>query len=318
MTYTWTVPDLLTRKRLDVFIAEELPEMTRSQIAKLLKSGAGTVNGKPATVHEFLKSGDTVTFDDATTKKPRAGSPKQSATIRPRHAEAPPLEIIQETPDWLVINKPAGLLVHPDRGLMDEPTLVDALLDHDPGIAKIGEDPTRPGIMHRLDKEASGLMVIAKTQAAYDGLKKQFAEHSVEKRYLALVYGEVNEDHGDIKFRIARSKTKQRMAARPTHESEGKAAWTHFKTVKRFKNASLLELDIFSGRTHQIRAHLLAFNHPIMGDPLYKRKSEDRNIQAPRLMLQSVHLSFVDPATGTKKTFDLPEAPEFAQLINQL
>jgi 23S rRNA pseudouridine1911/1915/1917 synthase len=314
MKHRWTVPELLGRKRLDVFLSEELPEMTRSQIAKLLKKGAGMVNGKPASVHEFLISGDVVEFDTSvgTTQQVARRAEGQAAGSPP-----PKLQIIDETPDWIVINKPNGLLVHPDAN-SDEATLVDSVLAHDPSIEKVGEDPSRPGIMHRLDKEASGLMVIAKTQEAYEHLKKQFAEHSVEKRYLALVYGTVQDEEGEIRFRIAHSKSKQRMAALPEHEEGGKAAWTHFKTVKRFRGASLLELDIFSGRTHQIRAHLLAFSHPIIGDPLYFRKSEERNIKAPRLMLQCIHLSFKDPTTGTTKSYDIPPEKEFAELATKL
>lgn len=321
MLHTWIVSPDVRRKRLDIFISEALTTTTRSQIAKLLKQGAGRVNGRVASVHQFLQPGDRVEFDDQAKHSTKSGVQSPEPRIQNEGLKTPDsgpkLRIIHETPDWIVINKPAGLLVHPDRR-SEEPTLVDALLAYDPTIAKVGEDPSRPGIVHRLDKEASGLMVIARTQAAFDDLKRQFAEHAVEKHYLALVYGSMEEEEGEIKFRIARSKTKQRMAARPSQEEEGKAAWTHFTTRKRFHNASLLELDIFSGRTHQIRAHLLAYNHPIMGDPLYKRKSEQRNIKAPRLMLQSIHLGFRDPAKGEPRLFDLPPDPEFAELISQL
>lgn len=321
MKQTWTIPWGSNGKRLDHFLTEELPDTTRSQIAKLLKRGAGTVNGKPATVHHFLKTGDFVVFDpEYHPELKRKPVHTQSFTrTTPKAGTIPTVEIVEETKQWLVVNKPAGLLVHPVTGSEGtEPTLVDFLVAHDPAIAKIGEDPERPGIMHRLDKEASGLMVVAKTQNAYDDLKKQFAEHTTDKRYVALVYGEMEKEEGDIKFRIARSKTKQRMAARPEHEPVGKAAWTHFKVIEAFKNASLLEVTILSGRTHQIRAHLLAMNHPIMGDPLYSRRSEDRNIKAPRLMLQNVHLGFIDPETKEKKEFDLPPAAEFADVIKTL
>lgn len=311
MLHHWTINTEPNRLRLDVFITEQLPEQSRSHIAKLLKHGAGKVNNKVVNVHHFLSLGDVIDFED------EVKTTKQKAETKKTYQPLPPLEVIEATPDWVVINKPSGVIVHPD-GKEQGPTLVDALIAYDPAIAKIGEDPTRPGIMHRLDKEASGLMVIARTQLAFENLKKQFAEHSVEKRYIALVYGEVREDEGEIKFRIGRSTTKLRMAAIPENEKAGKAAWTHFKTVKRFHNASLLELDIFSGRTHQIRAHLLAFSHPIIGDPLYIRRSEDRNIKAPRLMLQCIHLRFNDPATGTPYAFDLAPAPEFATVMKQL
>lgn len=317
MPHTWTISQDEAGARLDVFLAGKLPEMTRSQIAKLLKGGHGRVNGREASVHRFLNTGDKVEFEDA---------PDVRATPRGRPAisegghegpSLPELRIIDQAPGFVVIDKPTDLLVHPDAKTKTG-TLVDLLLAFDPKIAKIGEDPERPGIMHRLDKEVSGLMVVARTQAAFDDLKRQFAEHSVDKRYLALVHGEMPNDEGDIKFRIARSKTKSRMAARPSHEEEGKAAWTHYQVVRRFRHATLVELSIFSGRTHQIRAHLLALNHPVIGDVLYGRKSEDRNIKAPRLMLQCVKLGFKDPATGEPREYELPPVKEFAEMEKKL
>lgn len=314
MPQTWTVTASDAGERLDVFLTRVVPETTRSQVAKRIKEGAITVDGKPVTVHRFLKAGDVIEFRPVrgtlNVERPTPDVPRSMLHV-------PHVRILEETPDWLIVDKPAGLLAHPDARSTNE-TLVDFLIDHDPKIAKIGEDPSRPGIMHRLDREASGLMVVAKTQHAFDDLKKQFAEHSVDKRYLALVYGEMEKDEGEIKFKIARSKTKARMAARPEHESGGQAAWTHYKVLRRFRAATLLELAILTGRTHQIRAHLLAMNHPIMGDPLYKRPREDRNIVTPRLMLQSIHLSFRDPASGEKKEFILPPAPEFDAVMSRL
>ncbi len=314
MPQTWTVTASDAGERLDVFLTRALPETTRSQVAKRIKEGAITVDGKPVTVHRFLKTGDVIAFDSAVRLTRHEEAAKESGhDVR----EIPKVRILEETPDWMIVDKPPGLLVHPDAESTNV-TLVDFLVDHDPKIGKIGEDPSRPGIMHRLDREASGLMVIAKTQNAFDDLKKQFAEHSVDKRYLALVYGEMEKDEGDIKFKIARSKTKARMASRPEHSSGGQVAWTHYKILRKFRAATLLELAILTGRTHQIRAHLLAMNHPIMGDPLYKRPREDRNIVVPRLMLQSIHLSFRDPASGDTKEFILPPAPEFESVMTRL
>lgn len=335
MEYRFIISEEDADTRLDVFLSSKIPTMTRSAIAKLLKAGAGTVGGKAASVHRFLKAGDEVVLDSS-----KAGS--SHAQVRPaagavgsrlyRHATtpdtAPTLNVIKETDAWIVIDKPTGLLVHPDAATTSG-TLADALVAHDPAIAKIGEDPSRPGIVHRLDREVSGLMVVAKTQDAFDGLKRQFAEHSVDKRYLALVHGDVRKDEGDIKFRIARSKTQARMAARPESEEEGKAAWTHYKVLRRFHGATLLELAILSGRTHQIRAHMLALGHPVMGDPLYntrkatrkriaRSKDEGNRTDVPRLLLQAVHLSFVDPATGETQAFDIPADPAFDAAIKEL
>jgi 23S rRNA pseudouridine1911/1915/1917 synthase len=226
---------------------------------------------------------------------------------------APEVTVIDQAPDYLVVDKPVGILVHPDAKTHTG-TMVDAILAIDPAIGKTGEDPERPGIVHRLDKDVSGLMVVARTQKGFEHLKHQFSQHQTEKTYIALVYGEVPQDEGDLKFRIARSKTKGRMAARPEHELEGKAAWTHYKVVTRYRHATLLELQIISGRTHQIRAHMLAFNHPIVGDPLYTRAALERNVKAPRIMLQCVKLAFDDPSTGERKRYELAPVPEFAQL----
>jgi 23S rRNA pseudouridine1911/1915/1917 synthase len=313
MSHTWTISQDEAGARLDVFLAGKLPKMTRSQVSKFLKAGAGKVNGKSASVHRFLNPGDKVEFGTVDSVAGKTEVAPEDRPVRP----VPELKIIDETKGFIVLDKPTGVLVHPD-GKQLTGTLVDALLAHDPKIAKIGEDPERPGIMHRLDKEVSGLMVVAKEQDAFDSLKAQFAEHSVDKVYLALVHGEMEQDEGDIKFRIARSKTKSRMAARPAHEEEGRAAWTHYRTLKRFKKASLLELSIFSGRTHQIRAHLLALNHPVIGDVLYGRKSEDRKIKSPRLMLQCVKLGFKDPATGELREYELPPVKEFAEVEKML
>lgn len=314
MKHIWTVESSDSKKRLDIFLSEKLPKTTRSQVAKLLKYGAGKVNGKPVTVHRFLNEKDKVEFDDDFKKSDAASLSGETPN---KQVKLPPLVIVDKNADFIVIDKPTGLLVHPDSNQQDG-TLVDLLLDFDPKIAKIGEYPERPGIMHRLDREVSGLMVVARTQDAFDDLKRQFAEHSVDKKYLALVHGEMLNEEGDIKFRIAHSKTKNRMAARPKHEEEGKAAWTHYVVLKRFRHASLVELTIMSGRTHQIRAHLLALGHPVMGDDLYAAKQPGRSLKAPRLMLQCIELGFKDPKTGEPREYKLKPVNAFAEMQKKL
>lgn len=320
MPTPWIVPSTDAGARLDVFLTREMPGTTRSQIAKRIKAGDVMVNGKPATVHRFLKTGDVVQMASAPPQIIREDTLQESTQEKTR-ASPQKVEILAETPDWIVINKPSGLLVHPD-GKTRHGTLVDFLMAHDPNIARVGEDLSRPGIVHRLDKEVSGLMIVAKTQDAFDDLKRQFAEHTVDKRYLALVSGRLEKDEGDITFKIARSKTKQRMAARPEQEEEGKAAWTHYQVLRRARDATLLELTILTGRTHQIRAHLLALNHPILGDMLYGRTPKHRRGKSTRdlatgtrLLLQATHLGFRDPTTGEKREFQLPPLPEFDTLI---
>jgi len=223
--------------------------------------------------------------------------------------------IVKETADWIVINKPIGLLVHP-TSKDEKGTLIDYLVSHFPPLAKVGEDPARPGIVHRLDKEVGGLMVIAKTQSAFDDLKKQFAQHQVKKIYSAVVYGMPGKQHDDIKLAIARSTSKARMAARPKNE-EGKAAWTHYQVIQKNKKTSLLQLEILSGRTHQIRAHLFAIGHPVVGDPLYRPK-HFKIIEVPNIMLQSVLLDFSDPTSHKKMHFEIPLHTNFQELQKSL
>jgi 23S rRNA pseudouridine1911/1915/1917 synthase len=317
MPNSWKVKFIDAGKRLDVFLAGEVPDLTRAQAKKRIESGEFLVNTKRVPVHHFLKEGDEVLrvmdVGDRTAKKtPHVPAPETRPTV-----PAPKLNIIAETPDWIVVEKPAGVLMHPDS---ENPsgTLIDAVIEHAPQVAKVGEDPGRPGIVSRLDKDVSGLVVIAKTQAAFDDLKRQFGEHSVHKEYLALVHGEVPKEEGDLKFRIGRSTTKARMAARAETSEGGQAAWTHYDTIQKFRGATLLKLQILTGRTHQIRAHLHAFGHPVIGDTLYKQRLPERKIEAPRLMLQSISLAFIDPKTKEKREFTLEPDPAFEKLIKTL
>lgn len=309
----WTIEAGDEGERLDLFLTFAWPDRSRSAIQKLIKTGHVTVNEATATVHRFLKEGDRVAWDGR-----EAEPTKRTKTTERQDAPLPVFQdmVIEETHDWIVLDKPAGLLVHPDAKSKTG-TLVDILIAHEPTIARIGEDPERPGIVHRLDREVSGLMIVAKTQNAFDELKLQFASREVRKKYLALCHGSLPEEEGDIKFRIARSTTQPRMAARPSHEEEGKAAWTHYRVKERFKGATLVELEILSGRTHQIRAHLHAMQCPVIGDALYAIKKTERNVKAPRLMLQSVELEFTDPTSGERKHFDLAPVPEFERLSEE-
>jgi len=309
--HEWTVADTDAGARLDVFVAGLLPDRSRASIQKSIKAGQVTVNGASVTPHAFLRAGDLVEFKEVEANP--FISARAEATVLPKAEDI----IIEETKDWIVLDKPTGSLVHPDAS-MPEPSLVDVLISHDPKIAKVGEAPERPGIVHRLDREVSGLMIVAKTQDAYDSLKRQFAQRKTRKHYLALVHGEPPRDEDDIKFRIARSTSGHRMAARPTAETGGRAAWTHYRVRERLGGAAVLDIEILSGRTHQIRAHLFALGNPVAGDKLYALRRTERAIKAPRLMLQSIGLEFEDPATGEKRSFSLEPDPAFAALADHL
>lgn len=303
---TWTVEATDKEMRLDHFLTREMTDLTRSSIQKSIKYGKVTINNKIASVHQFLKTGNIIVWNEEAVSLRRPLIKKE--VLLPR--------IIKETADWLVVEKPRGLLTHPSSS-SDEATLVDWFLDHVPSATKVGEDPSRPGIVHRLDRDVSGLMVIAKTQAAFDALKEAFAQRTVEKKYLAMVHGEISKEEDEIKLRIARSSSKPRMAARPPKDG-GKAAWTHYRVLERFVGATLVDVEILSGRTHQIRAHFHGIGHPIMGDSIYTRKQTDRNIKPPCLLLQSVHLAFNDPTSGERQVFDLTPDPAFDVVREQL
>ncbi len=247
------------------------------------------------------------------------------------------IEIIFENNDVLVINKPAGLIVHEGDGITEK-TLTDYLLAAYPQLAGVGEDPQRPGIVHRLDKEASGLMVIAKNNQSFQNLKEQFKKRLIKKEYAALAYGKISADEGEILFPIVRSQSGYKMAAlplsintdkrKPSNRDRGnlgarekaREAITKFIVEKRWPHFSLLRIRIKTGRTHQIRVHLAAYGHPLLGDDLYgtpKTKAKNKKIALGRIFLVSQTLRFKD-LDGEKREFNLPLPPELQNFLLKL
>ncbi|MDO8505622.1 MAG: RluA family pseudouridine synthase [bacterium] len=319
------------KTRLDVFLKEHFPDLSRARLQKLIKDGQVTINEEKVSVHHFLKEGDEVEATVApsvellVTPNPEVrivahNAPSSSLSLR---AEGqPPLnlrggvtEVLHEEADFIVLNKPSGLVVHQGEGHKTPDTLANGLLARYPEIGKVGDDPIRPGIMHRLDGDVSGVIVIARTQDMFDHLKKQFKIHTIEKEYLALVHGKVAAGHGIIDFAIARKGAK--MIARPKG-GEGKNAVTEYEVVKATaqqsnstaQNTTLLKILTHTGRTHQIRVHLFAIDHPIVGDRLYESKiSKSSEIgKSSRLMLHARRLAFND-LKGERREF-IVEAPE--------
>jgi len=248
-------------------------------------------------------------------------------------------EIIFNDENYLVINKPAGLVVHGGVAVKDK-TLVDWLLEKYPEIQNVGDDPIRPGIVHRLDKEVSGLMVVAKNNQAFDSLKGQFQKRDINKQYLALVHGQLNKTDGEINFPIKRAKEGYKMAAMPLdsgllskrktlqNRDEGnlagwlkaKEAITSFKVLKKFINYTFLEVKIKTGRTHQIRVHFLAYGYPLVGDNLYytkKTKLRNQKINLERIFLVASRLAFTD-LQGEKKNFVISLPQKLEDFISQL
>lgn len=335
-TTRFVVTEKYHKARLDFVLSEKLG-ISRSQAQKMIELGQVMVNGAlPKKTGAQMKEKDSIIIG------------KEKKTAKPIHKKMTPTEnapqleptVIAETPEYLVINKPSGLLVHPTQA-HEKNTLVSWLIKKYPEIKKVGDDPTvRPGIVHRLDKEASGLLVVARTQKMFEHLKNQFKKRTVEKEYLALAHGRVAKDWDEITFPIARAENADRMAARPlpkakyistlavkedTEEDEGemalgeKEARTEFLVEQRFVNFTLLRVTIHTGRMHQIRAHLLAYNHPLVGDPLYFQKKRKRtwDERLGRLFLHSTKLGFTN-LDGQKQTFESPLPKELAGFITTL
>ena len=291
-------------ERLDKFLTQTM-EASRSQIQRLIKQGGITINGETVKAGEILSVGDLVFY------------PEVELETHVKNETAPVLNVLYEDDDLLVIDKPAGLLVH--EALKDEhrATVVDGLLERHPEIADVGDDPTRPGIVHRLDKDVSGLMVIAKTQAAFDSLKNQFQNRTIKKEYLALVYGSLTKEANTIDFKIARSKVKGRMVAR-TGEQDGKDAITQYDVLTRFSTATYVSVRILTGRTHQIRVHFQALGHPLVGDKLYKvRGMKFREIPLNRVFLHS-HALTIRLMNGEEKSFTTPLPEDLQTLLRTL
>jgi len=300
--------------RLDQFLAEQLDDLSRSQVRRLIDEGLVQLNGAPARAGTRLKGGERleVHLPEAT-----------PVLIRP---EAIPLDILYEDADLIVIDKPSGLVVHPAAGHADG-TLVNALLHHCRDLSGIGGE-LRPGIVHRLDKETSGVLVAAKSDAAHRGLAEQFKVHSVERRYLALVYGHVQNRTGEIDRPIGRHPVDRKKMS--SHARGGRRAVTRWEVVKRYERErlSLLELTLETGRTHQIRVHFSEMNLPLVGDPVYGRRGRANSLADPgvRLLVQKLKrqflhahvLGFTHPLTGEALRFTSPLPQELQQILAAL
>ena len=270
-------------QRLDKFLAGKLP-IARNQIQRLIKFGKILLNKKVSNPHYSLKANDQIKISNAEIKKITAPKDGLKPNLKIK------FKVIYEDENILVIEKPAGMVVHPTEQ-METQTLVAGLLAKYPEIKNVGDDPLRPGIVHRLDKSVSGLMIVCKTQKAFAYFKKKFQDRRIKKIYTALVYGKMERPEGMIDLPIARSTTKGKMAVK-SKEQGGKEAITKYTVIKQFENFSLLEVQILTGRTHQIRAHLNAIQHPIVGDKLYAQKWVKEKLELDRPFLHATVLGF--------------------------
>src|SRR5687768_8600361 len=285
--------------RLDRFLALALPAFSRARLQTLIRDGFVRLNGKTPRPRDSVRTGDTVELTEPEIEKVEA-LPEQMA-----------LEILFEDDDLLVLNKPAGLVMHPGAGHQQH-TLVNALLAHCQNLSGIG-GKERPGIVHRLDKETSGCLVVAKNDATHRDLSRQFAARTMTKIYLALVAGIVRKKTGVIDKAIARHPVhRQRMSIA---RRQGRSAKTEYRVLRAGNDISLLECTLHSGRTHQIRVHLHDLGHPVLGDKLYGGK---RAGDFPRQMLHASKLGFTHPRSGAEMSFEAPFPPDFAEVLQQI
>lgn len=294
-------------ERLDRALAQLFPELSRTRAQAAIKAGTVRVDGRLVRSSHLLEAGQQIQLDTDTLTATRA--PGGEGT-QPPLAEAIPLRVIYEDEQLLVVDKPAGLVVHPAPG-HSTGTLVNALLAHLPGLTA-GSDVSRPGIVHRLDKDTSGLIVIAKDAPAHTALAQQMKEHSTVKRYLALVEGHMPAHEGVIDAPIGRDPRHRQRMALVSEANGGREARTRFKVLREIRGRSLLELQLETGRTHQIRVHLASVGHPVVGDSVYGRAQLPL---PPRQFLHAAHLEFVHPATGEWLMFDAPLPPDLADFL---
>ncbi len=282
--------------RLDVYIAEKCADLSRTMIQKLIDDGNIKVNESQKKISYKVQVGDVITITIPEVKE---------VSLKPQNI---PIEIVYEDSDIIVVNKPKGLVVHPANGNPDG-TLVNAIMAIcKESLSGIGGE-LRPGIVHRLDKDTSGLLIVAKNDKAHINISNQIKNRQVKKIYIALVRGVVREDEATIDMPIGRStKDRKKMAV----VKDGKQAVTHFKVLKRYPKYTLLEVKIDTGRTHQIRVHMAEIGHPVVGDMVYSNGKNDFGVEGQ--MLHAKTLEFTHPTTGKKMILNA-ELPEYFKKI---
>jgi 23S rRNA pseudouridine1911/1915/1917 synthase len=293
-------------ERIDTFLARKTG-ITRSQIQRLITTGNVLVNNKDVGQNYRLKEKDLISLSIPD---------KEVGGLLP---EPVPIEILYKDDYLVVVNKPANMVVYPAAG-HNHGTLMNALSYHCKKLATLG-GPLRPGIVHRLDKDTSGVMVIALNDEAYYNLIEQFKYRKINRRYIALIYGNLREDEGEISLRIGRSESDRKKMS--TRIREGKEAVTNWKVIKRFSEATLVEVRLGTGRTHQIRVHFASIGHPVLGDRTYGKKVDieiktKKKISFPRQMLHAELLGFTHPVTGEYLEFLSPVPEDMAKKIKDL
>jgi len=288
-------------ERLDRYVTAQAPHLSRSAVQRLIEEGAVLVNHAPGKASYRVEEGDVV---EVQVPLPTPAEPKP---------EAIPLDIVYEDAALVVLNKPAGLVVHPAHGHRTG-TLLNALLARYPELRAWPAEEGFPGLVHRLDRDTSGLLLVARTPAVQQALRRQFKARTVDKAYLALVHGSPRLDRARIDSPIGRDERERKRMA--VVSEGGREAVTEYEVLERLPGYSLLEVHPKTGRTHQIRVHLAAIGHPVAGDPLYGPRRE--RLPLNRLFLVAARLSFIHPISGEEVTFSVPLPAELERLLAEL
>ncbi|MCK5512101.1 MAG: RluA family pseudouridine synthase [Thermodesulfovibrionia bacterium] len=302
---TYTVEPEKNSERLDLFISSK-SGLSRSYVQKLIKQGFLSVNSRKEKASYKIKAGDTIEYIIAD-EPPKTLTPEDI-----------PLAVIWEDDHIIVVNKPSGMVVHPAAG-HKHGTLIHALLSRCGKLASLGA-PLRPGIVHRLDKDTSGLIIVAKDDISYVNLQKQFKKREVKKHYCALVYGNLKNDYGEINKAIGRAVSDRKKMS--TRTVKGKEAITQFEVMKRLRSATLAKVNIITGRTHQIRVHFAASGHPVLGDKSYGKKIllkfMHKTVSFNRQMLHAYSLELKHPVKGNPLVFTTPMPEDMKKAIKEL
>ena len=287
--------------RLDKYLSLKCPTKSRTFLAKLIDEGEVKVNGKTSKASFKLSTNDEVEINIPIDKPLEV------------NAEDIPLDIVYEDQDILIINKPQGLVVHPAPGHYEH-TLVNAILNHCSDLSGIN-GVIRPGIVHRIDKDTSGLICIAKNDEAHHFLSEQLKDHTMNREYYALVKGVIKENHGKIDMPIGRSRADRKKMA--VNKDNGKDAITFFDVVERYKDHTLIKCKLVTGRTHQIRVHMAYINHPVEGDPLYNKRNAHLLTDNGQLLV-AYKLNLIHPRTKKEVSFEIPLPQYFLDVISKL